>query len=242
MNPIVPDAYGNYLAQFIGAYSRWYTPGVTVKHNYHTGQGFGNYYQGGVLGNLVTGQWSYTFRSNSAIRVAHGVLMGCAYALLFPIGVMVARYAKNQNAWWFKIHFFLQNFAFCIVLAGIIIGYYIPEIQFQQATWHAPLGTVIFILTFFQVVSGYVRPHKSPEVDITIPRTIFETFHHWNGRSILLLALAQIIAGYFELGVPHWSYGIWLPFLGGFFFISLCLELFKLFRPNHEKVDFHYVL
>jgi TRAP-type C4-dicarboxylate transport system permease small subunit len=82
-------------------------------------------------------------------------------------------------------------------------------------------------------------------------------FHHWNGRCILLLALAQIIAGYFELGVfvalffacvtemlgvPKWAYGIWLPFLGAFVFISLVLEVWKLFRPHHDKLDIHYVL
>jgi predicted glycosyltransferase len=53
--------------------------------------------------------------------------------------------------------YFAHFVAFLIVIAAIIIGYYMPEIQFQQLSWHAPLGTAIFILTFFQVISGYIR-------------------------------------------------------------------------------------
>lgn len=55
-----------------------------------------------------------------------------------------------------RLHF-ADFVAFLVVIAAIIIGYYMPEIQFQQLSWHAPLGTAIFILTFFQVVSGYIR-------------------------------------------------------------------------------------
>jgi hypothetical protein len=46
------------------------------------------------------------------------------------------------------------------MLVGIIIGYTLPELQFASFTYHAGMGTAIFIFTIIQMLMGYLRPHK----------------------------------------------------------------------------------
>jgi hypothetical protein len=112
LNPIVPTGNGQMNAMIIASYCAD-TTGVNYKHDVRID--YGRYV------NLVTGQYQIAYRYAVPIKVAHGVLMGTAYAILFPLGLMVARYGKSPSGTWFKIHFFLQNYgmlravSFCFV-------------------------------------------------------------------------------------------------------------------------------
>jgi len=213
INPILK--YSGFLrCQVVISYSSYETE-VSHKHSVRSDKG--------RYVDLMTGQVALVDKYAPPIRVAHGVLMGTAFVLLFPIGLMVARYAKSPTGTWFKIHFFLQNYAFIIMLTGIIIGYTLPVIQFMSFTAHAALGTTIFILTVFQMLSGYLRPHKGDPPSTF--RLLFEFFHHWNGRILLFCTIAQIALGIKELGVNNFAYGIWLPFLLILFITSIVLEI-----------------
>jgi len=209
LNPITFNNVTQPYAMIIAAYSNDNT-GVKAKHVQRVE--YGKYI------NLYTGQSVTSYRIPIPTRIAHGVCMGTAYAILFPCGLLVARYGRDAKGLWFKIHFFLQNYAFLVMLAGVIIGFTLPVIQYGSFTYHAILGTIIFGLTVIQVLIGYLRPHKKPDIEITIPRRIFEFVHHWLGRAILLAAIAQIVAGIMELEVSPIAYGIWLPFLVILFF------------------------
>jgi len=135
--------------------------GVNSKHGCRTKSG---YYL-----NLLTGQNGPVYRYATPIRIAHGVMMGTAFALLFPIGLLFARYGKAEGGFWFKVHFFCQIYASIIGLVGIIIGYSMPEVQFQTR-FHAQLGTVIFVITFIQVVMGLLRPDHTPKGETPKPQ------------------------------------------------------------------------
>jgi len=214
LNPIKFDNQGYAYAMFISSYS-FDTTGTIPKHIAR--QSFGLYV------NLVTGQWGKSARYIIPMRVAHGVLMGVAYTIIFPMGLMVARYAKTTSQWWYRTHFFLQNYGFIVMITGIIIGYKLPAVQFKSYTYHGALGTAILILTVFQVLMGYLRPHKSKEGDPSMFRRAFELLHHNNGRIICMAAVAQIVGGFLELQAEQWAYGVWLPFT-----FLMCLACFIL--------------
>jgi len=230
-NPIYLDSRGQMNGMIIAAYSTDKHPGFQFKHQVRVP--YGTYI------NFRTGQYETAYRYAIPVRVAHGVMMGTAYALLFPLGLMFARYGKSEGDTksWFRAHFFLQNYAFVIMLVGIIIGYTLPEIQFGSFTYHAYLGTVIFVFTFIQITMGYLRPHKEKGAPPSVPRRIFEFIHHWLGRSIVIMAIAQIAAGIQELGVSPFAYGIWIPIVVVLFIISVVLEIrncFKIKGPIYE--------
>jgi len=226
LNPILFNN-GQLVCMVVASYAVDQLDGVNAKHTFRSNKG--RYL------NLITGQHAYIDRYATPIRVAHGVLMGTAFVILFPLGLLVARYGKSEAGTWFKIHFFLQNYAFIIMLTGIIIGYTLPAIQFKSFTAHAPLGTVIFILTFFQMASGYLRPHKGDPPSTA--RLVFEFFHHWNGRIILILTIAQIALGIIEIGVNNFAYGIWLPFLLVIFFTAIILEIRNCMSASHREEE-----
>jgi hypothetical protein len=60
-----------------------------------------------LLANLATAQTGAVYRSNSAIRIAHGVLMGVAYAFLFPLGTCPLADLVSFS------HFLSVSFFFC---------------------------------------------------------------------------------------------------------------------------------
>jgi hypothetical protein len=128
------------------------------------------------------------------------------------------------------------------MLIGVIIGYTLPELQFQSFTYHAGLGTAIFLFTIIQLIMGYARPHKEAGEPLSTGRKVFEFIHHWLGRSILLMAVAQIAAGILELGVAPFAYGIWVPFVVTFFIVSIILEVRERLKPKEEGGGLGYKL
>jgi hypothetical protein len=77
---------------------------------------------------------------------------------------------------------------------------------------------------------------------VSTGRKIFEFVHHWLGRIILILAIAQIAAGIREIGVSPFAYGIWVPFLVTFFIISIVLEIRLRMKPKDEGGGIGYKL
>jgi len=232
-NPIIKLPNGQLAAMVIASYCVGDTA-VNYKHDVRVE--FGQYID------LKTGQSEVATRYAAPIRIAHGICMGTAYAVLFPLGLIVARYGKGEGGTWFKIHFFLQNYAFLIMIAGVTIGYTLPDIHFASFTYHGALGTAIFIFTVIQVAMGFARPHKEKGEAVTTGRAIFEFIHHWLGRSICIMAIAQIAAGIKELGVGAFAYGIWVPFVITFFLISISLEIRERCCKEQENQHFYELL
>jgi hypothetical protein len=141
LNPILVNENGQLNSLIIASYSNDPSGEVNFKHDVRIE--FGRYV------NLVTGQVATAYRYALPVRVAHGVLMGTAYALLFPLGLMTARYGKSESGTWFKVHFFLQNY-------GIVFHFSLFFFFFHS------YSSVIFYLTqttnffsFYYYVSWY---------------------------------------------------------------------------------------
>ena len=69
-----------------------------------------------------------TTRHNAVI--AHGTIMGFAFAFLFPVGAIVIRTGSFRKLPW--VHAGIQMFAYILALAGLGLGVYIaikPESQ-----------------------------------------------------------------------------------------------------------------
>jgi len=98
-NPIVGfNNNGQLNAVIIASYSYDNSGSVNYKHD--TRIEFGRYI------NFKNGQYIVATRYAAPIKIAHGICMGTAYAILFPLGLMVARYGKSEAGTWFKVHFF----------------------------------------------------------------------------------------------------------------------------------------
>jgi len=138
-------------------------------------------------------------------------MMFCAWFLL-TFGVLFARYTRwAENAVWFHVHQTTQYLGFGISIIGVILGLCMTHSHFQ-AGYHGILGVVITSLSIAQVLSAIFRPHPPTKGHSkTLSRKLFELFHWWVGRSLLILAAVQIYSGIQLIGYPIvLQYGIFV--------------------------------
>ncbi|CAG8971654.1 hypothetical protein HYALB_00003122 [Hymenoscyphus albidus] len=114
---------------------------------------------------------------------AHGILMGVAVVILFPLGAIFMR--LGVNPW---IHAGIQLVSYTLMIAGMAIGIIfvndVPFLTFKVT--HFAFGLAIVALLFLQPFFGlahhflYVRRQS---------RTPISYVHIWYGRALMLLAV-----------------------------------------------------
>lgn len=118
--------------------------------------------------------------------IAHGILMGLAFALLFPTGSFLIRLLSFRGLVW--VHAAFQMFTYAIALAGLGLGVYISvwPSEVSEAnligTYHPVLGLVVIGLLLFQPVLGLIHHfiYKARHL-----RTFWATAHVWYGRVVI---------------------------------------------------------
>jgi len=142
----------------------------------------------------------------------HGGLMLLAWAVLFPLGVIVARYVKVtgdqdfprvvENLFWFNWHRALQYAGAAVALAAAIAIVAATGLRAHSA--HAWLGRATLLLLLVQVLMPQLRGSKGGPTDVTPRgdhydmtrrRRIFEAAHKLIGVVALLAAAATIATG-----------------------------------------------
>jgi len=185
-----------------------------------------------VVINFASGSVS-SAKGKLGIRDAHAIIMLFAWGLLLPFGMLWARYTRNLgDLIWFKVHRVTQYSGFVIALAGIILAYIMVDPSFHfRVVAHATIGTVMLILMVGQVIGAFFRPHPKP---VTSARIAFEIGHHWNGRVLVLLSVAQIILGIYAIGydVDHpWLLPLYVAVAGSVALFVLIIEIYNGINP-----------
>lgn len=98
--------------------------------------------------------------------VAHGLLMGIAFAVLIPIGIGcgILRHLVPGKGRWFKLHMFINGTAFLLMTAGFGIAVYVTQDLGDEHftapdTKHKSVGLAVYVLSFVQALAGVLRPH-----------------------------------------------------------------------------------
>ncbi|KAE8689668.1 Cytochrome b561 and DOMON domain-containing protein [Hibiscus syriacus] len=120
--------------------------------------------------NLVSGE-DGTIGGGSSIQrkqEIHGVLNAVSWAILIPLGAMIARYLKvfkSADPAWFYLHASCQFSAYVIGVAGwgtgLKLGSESPGIQYNA---HRTIGIILFCLGTLQ----YIGTDKSFDLDLGI--------------------------------------------------------------------------
>lgn len=217
-----------------GAYSDTDGP-VSAPHS-----GFPSY---GQLVDLTTGTATPLKTEITTLRIVHAVVCSTAFGLLFPLGILFARYGKRWRfevfgkKIWFIFHLSFQVFTFLLALAGIIIGFLLPlHVAEQMNTlYHGQLGCGILFLIIVQVILGFVRPHIDVEAEKkSTLRKVWEECHHWIGRLIVLLGIPQIVGGILEISFDYWPLAIYLPCTIVFLLIVIGLEIHRVMTLSKD--------
>ncbi|KAM0044506.1 putative cytochrome b561 and DOMON domain-containing protein [Helianthus debilis subsp. tardiflorus] len=196
--------------------------GVPVRHAF----GQGNLGSKGIL-DLLSGEISSGGSGNSKTkkRNIHGILNAVSWGILFPVGIMIARYLRTFPAAdpaWFYLHGSLQVSAYGIGVAGWVTGLKLgSESKGVEYTTHRNIGITLFCLATLQVLALFLRPKKGHKI-----RFYWNIYHHGTGFAVAILGILNVFKG-LEILSPSskWrlSYIIIISSLG---IIAIILEAF----------------
>ncbi|OIS98985.1 PREDICTED: cytochrome b561 and DOMON domain-containing protein At3g25290-like [Nicotiana attenuata] len=154
-------------------------------------------------------------------RNIHGILNVVSWGILFPIGIMIARYLRTfADPVWFYVHVACQLSSYTIGVAGWATGLKIGnQSKGIEYTSHRDFGIALFSLATLQAFALFLRPKKDHKY-----RFYWNMYHHGVGYGVLVLGIINVFKG-LEILKPEskWklAYIIFLSILGG---IALILE------------------
>jgi Eukaryotic cytochrome b561 len=154
----------------------------------------------------------------------HGRLMVLAWAVLLPLGVIVARFYKvtsrqkwpeelDNKAWW-HAHQGLQYTAGVLMIAALVL---IWRPLHAGSPWHSWFGWIVIGACALQFVGAWLRGSKGgptdprpdgslagDHYDMTPRRRWFERIHKSIGYVALALSMATIASGLWLVNAPRW--------------------------------------
>ena len=183
----------------------------------------------------------------------HARLMVVGWAVLLPLGVLVARFFKvmPQQNWpteldnkqWWRAHRGLQYTGVLLMAVGVFMAWGHAAGETTLAIWHVRLGWVVVALGALQVLAGWLRGSKGgptassvrgDHYDMTARRLIFEWVHKLGGYLALLLSIVVIVLGLTVADAPRWMWLVlatwWLVFGVAFFVLQRrgrCIDTYQ---------------
>ncbi len=165
----------------------------------------------------------------------HGRLMVLIWVVLFPVGILAARFFKvmpgqdwprelDDKRWW-RTHLTTQYAGGALLLIALGLALYATgSIQGLVGDFHHILGWIVAFLAALQFMGGWLRGTKGgptdrglddslcgDHYDMTRRRRLFEYAHKTGGYLAFLVACAAIITGFFAANAPRW---MWFGLLG----------------------------
>ncbi|CAN6444708.1 unnamed protein product [Victoria cruziana] len=138
----------------------------------------------------------------SMLKRSHGILAILGWGVILPIGVIIARYCKKWDPLWYYLHLTFQFLGYTLGVATVIAGNLLYRKLKVNIPTHRGIGMFVFALSVLQVSAVLLRPHKDAKF-----RKYWNWYHHWVGRTALVLAAANIFIG-IHVGKPGKSWKV----------------------------------
>lgn len=81
----------------------------------------------------------------------HGLLSMMGWGVLLPMGMMVARYFRRQDPYWFYGHIAVQGLGFLIGIAAVVLGFRLNGDGLKNIVVHKVIGISILSMACLQV-------------------------------------------------------------------------------------------
>ncbi|XP_075515667.1 cytochrome b561 and DOMON domain-containing protein At3g25290-like [Primulina tabacum] len=175
---------------------------------------------------LLSGQSTITpvVNSRTKKRNIHGTLNAVSWGIMFPIGIIIARYVRafpSADPAWFYLHISCQVSAYAIGVSGWGTGLKLgSESKGVRHASHGNIGIALFALATVQIFALLLRPKKDHKY-----RFYWNIYHQGIGYAILILGIINVFKGFNILKPePKWrdAYIIVISVLGG---LAVLLEV-----------------
>jgi len=164
------------------------------------GEAFGQHSQQSAFSmDLSGGSAVPVYSMNTILKTVHAFLMCIAFGWFLPLAIFFpVAFKHNKN--WFLYHRICISLT--IVTATVGFGLVVPTVLVPLSQRHHQLGLSVLILMWLQPINAMLRPHL-PEGDVKVKSTkrkAWELLHKNIGRSVYVLALANIVLGVLDHG------------------------------------------
>jgi len=134
---------------------------------------------------------------NNPQKNTHGIMMLVGWGIFIPLGMIFARYGREQfpDGLWFKFHQFFMFSGMCLTTAAFVVSWVMVDGVYFNTAFHAQLGIAIMLLGYTQFFMGVFRPHKEEGEKATGLRAAFEIIHPNIGRLLIIVSAVNIFAG-----------------------------------------------
>ncbi|KAL4941770.1 hypothetical protein BDV06DRAFT_175991 [Aspergillus oleicola] len=120
-----------------------------------------------------------------AFAKAHGLVMGIAFGIVFPLGAILLRLFRSKYSVY--VHIAFQLVAYVLMIAGLAIGIRVGKILDRlHNNGHTILGTVIVVFLLIQPFIGFWHHHRFKK---TQSAGMWTHVHIWLGRIFLVLGI-----------------------------------------------------
>ncbi|KAI1415828.1 iron reductase domain protein [Hypoxylon sp. FL1857] len=134
----------------------------------------------------LSASYSIAWFKHDPVLHLHGLIMGVAFLLLFPVGVFAMRSGSTKA---FKYHWIVQIVASGFTVAGFVLGLTIGR---KVNTFHQILGITLVACLGVQSILGW-RHHM---VFLRIRRRTWLSHSHiWLGRAMIIGGWSNLITG-----------------------------------------------
>ncbi|KAF2155978.1 hypothetical protein K461DRAFT_310538 [Myriangium duriaei CBS 260.36] len=125
---------------------------------------------------------------------AHGAIACIVFLLLIPTSIITVRFYQRRRRTAIRIHIWLQILVVFLITVVLILGWFAVGPERSLSNPHHAIGVALYTLVLVQVLGGALmrRLERRKDRDY-IPVKVM--FHHWMGRAIAILGLAQIPLG-----------------------------------------------
>ncbi|KAL4970414.1 cytochrome b561 domain-containing protein [Aspergillus stella-maris] len=120
-----------------------------------------------------------------AFAKAHGLVMGIAFGIIFPLGAILLRVFRSKYSVY--VHIFFQLIGYVLMIAGLATGIRVGKILDRlHNNGHTTLGTVIVVFLLVQPLIGFWHHRRFKK---TQSAGIWTHIHIWLGRVFLVLGI-----------------------------------------------------
>ncbi|DAA79756.1 TPA_exp: Uncharacterized protein A8136_0529 [Trichophyton benhamiae CBS 112371] len=138
---------------------------------------------------------------HSIIR-AHGALAAITFLGLVPISILLARFYSRSPYWAIRLHIWMQILTLFLTTVVFTLGWFAVGPKRSLTNPHHGIGLAIYVMVIAQtfwgwVIHGRVKGKRRLHFSLELMQ-----IHHWLGRSLALLGIAQIPLGLTLYGSP----------------------------------------
>ncbi|KAK5958183.1 hypothetical protein OHC33_000024 [Knufia fluminis] len=163
---------------------------------------------------------------------AHGILASITFLLVVPAAILLMRFYGANPRRAVRSHIWLQILTLLLTTAVFAIGWFQVGPRRSLTNPHHGIGLALFILIWVQVLGGAAM-HRIERGRRRYHVPLKAMLHHWMGRAIALLGIAQVPLGLTLYGSPMFLfvlYALW---------VFLLLVVYFILQWRHERRRSH---